>query len=551
MKLKRSNMIARRICWLVVMAGVAFFAPSEIGAQQAPATLQKRGAPAAITIVDQNGRRVLDTPPSATTQIFDVTVGPGGAFAFSPATLNISVGDTVRWTWDSFGHSVTSGGSCVADSQFCSPDDMNCPAGILSGTGTVYQHTFSQAGTYTYFCAAHCIRGMVGSINVAATATPTPTSTPTPSPTSSPTPSEAPSPTPTQTPTPTLTPNPTATATATVGPINISGTISYCSNPANGPVPNVTVSLTGDTTASTQSDGSGNYLFSSLAAGGTYTVTPTKPALTPGSTGINTVDVIAIQRHFLSIGTPLSGCRLTAADVNVSGGVDTVDVIAVQRFFLTLSTGIANVGKYKFTPASRSYPGVVSDQTAQNYAALIFGDVASGFVHRPETPSLDGADNGSSNNELQSTVAFVALPALRLDQSKTNFTGAITASNIDAKNKLVGFQGDFTFDSRSVMFEIEPVQKAGMTGGNWNVSGNVLSGEGPIRTLRISAFSNDLTPLSGSGTLFELKVIRVSKSAQGTQLIWAAAPNDFIFIDADLNTQTPGYAAGGSVSTKR
>ena len=154
--MKRSNMIARRICWLVVMAGVAFFAPSEIGARQATATLQKWGAPAAITILDQNGRRVPDTPPSATSQVFDVAVGPGGAFVFSPAMLDISVGDTVRWTWDSSGHSVTSGEACAADSQFCSPDDMNCPAGILSVSGTIYQHTFSQAGTYTYFCAAHC-----------------------------------------------------------------------------------------------------------------------------------------------------------------------------------------------------------------------------------------------------------------------------------------------------------------------------------------------------------------------------------------------------------
>ena len=129
------------------------------------------------------------------------------------------------------------------------------------------------------------------------------------------------------------------------------------------------------------SDGSGAYTFSGLAAGGNYTVTPTKAALSPGTTGINTVDVIAIQRHFLNLGTPLSGCRLTAADVNGSNGIDTVDVIAVQRFFLNLSTGIANTGKYKFSPASRSYPGIVSDQTAQNYDVLIFGDVATGFVH--------------------------------------------------------------------------------------------------------------------------------------------------------------------------
>ena len=96
-------------------------------------------------------------------------------------------------------------------------------------------------------------------------------------------------------------------------------------------------------------------------------------------------------------------------------------------------------------------------------------------------------------------------------------------------------------------FESEPVQPAGITGGNWNVSGNVLDGPGPIRTLRISAFSNDFKPLSGSGTLFELRMNRVSKAAQSTQLIWVAAPDHFIFIDADLNTQRPGYAAPGSV----
>ena len=86
-------------------------------------------------------------------------------------------------------------------------------------------------------------------------------------------------------------------------------------------MPNVTLTLTGTVSGSTLSDGSGNYTFSSLPSGGNYTVTPTKTALTPGSAGINTVDVIATQRHFLNIGTPLSGCRLTAADVNG----DTVD----------------------------------------------------------------------------------------------------------------------------------------------------------------------------------------------------------------------------------
>jgi len=156
-------------------------------------------------------------------------------------------------------------------------------------------------------------------------------------------------------------------------------------------VPGVTLNLIGDTTASTLSDGSGNYQFSSLASGGSYTVTPTKVALIPGSPGINTVDVIATQRHFLNIGTPLSGCRLTAADVNGSTAVNTVDVIAIQRFFLGLSTGIANTGQYQFTPANRTYPGVVTDQTGQNYDTLVFGDVATPFAERLGGPSQDAA----------------------------------------------------------------------------------------------------------------------------------------------------------------
>jgi len=142
----------------------------------------------------------------------------------------------------------------------------------------------------------------------------------------------------------------------------------------------VTLTLTGSASGSTLSDGSGNYTLSSLAPGGNYTVTPTKAARAPGSAGINTVDVIAVQRHFLNLGAPLSGCRLTAADVNGIGGVNTVDVIAIQRFFLGLSTGIANTGKYQFNPVSRNYSGVVTNQTGQNYDTLIFGDVAPAFA---------------------------------------------------------------------------------------------------------------------------------------------------------------------------
>ena len=314
-------------------------------------------------------------------------------------------------------------------------------------------------------------------------------------------------------------------------------------------MPGVTLTVTGDASGSTLTNGLGNYTLSSLAPGGNYTVTPTKAALTTGTvSNINTIDVVATQLHFLTIGTPLSGCRLAAADVNGDTVVNTVDVIAIQRFFLGLPTGIGNVGKYKFTPAFRSYPAVVTDQSGENYVALVFGDVVAGFVHRPDGPSQTTPGDGPGAGEVPATVAMVALPEVAVDASVSDLIAQVTTTAINVGDKLVAFQGDFTFDERVVTFQSEPVQNAGLTGGNWNVSGNVLDGTGSIRTLRISAYSNDLTPLSGSGTLFELRMTRVGKTGQVTQLFWAAPPDHFIFIDADLKTQKPGYAAPGSIT---
>ena len=69
--------------------------------------------------------------------------------------------------------------------------------------------------------------------------------------------------------------------TPTPTPITISGAISYCSNPVPGPVANVLLSLTGTSSGSTLSDGSGNYSFTGLASGGNFTVTPDQERCCP------------------------------------------------------------------------------------------------------------------------------------------------------------------------------------------------------------------------------------------------------------------------------
>jgi hypothetical protein len=85
-------------------------------------------------------------------------VGQGG-LKFTPANVMIQVGDTVEWHWSgTMLHSTTSGTPGNPDGMWDSG---------LHNNGFVFSFTFTQAGTFNYFCSPHgtCC-GMVGSVTV-------------------------------------------------------------------------------------------------------------------------------------------------------------------------------------------------------------------------------------------------------------------------------------------------------------------------------------------------------------------------------------------------
>jgi plastocyanin len=96
-----------------------------------------------------------------------VTVGPGGAFAFSPSSVTIHRGDSIQWVWADDHHSSTSG----------TPNAPNglWDSGILND-GATFSHTFNTVGSFPYFCTPHgACCGMTGTVTVTnTTATPTP-----------------------------------------------------------------------------------------------------------------------------------------------------------------------------------------------------------------------------------------------------------------------------------------------------------------------------------------------------------------------------------------
>jgi plastocyanin len=138
--------------------------PSDIAGSQRP-----EAAPIAF---NDNGQ--LSAAPDGAVVVtggtYEVKVGANG-FTFTPSTLNITISDTVHWTWVGFGHTVTSGvdnaGICTADSMFCDTNDTNCATAPALSPPSTYSHIFNRVGTFPYFCRIHCGFGMVGTINVA------------------------------------------------------------------------------------------------------------------------------------------------------------------------------------------------------------------------------------------------------------------------------------------------------------------------------------------------------------------------------------------------
>ncbi len=149
-------------------------------------------APAAVDLAAQQGE--------ATTQ--QATNVEMMGYAFQPATLTISTGDTVTWTnHDTAPHNVV-----VTDG----PEKFTSPT---LQKGQTYSYTFTKPGTYSYYCSIH--PDMKASVTVSGTTTTTPPTTTAPPTTTGPTTTN-----PTTPPTghPTTHPSPTTTAPTTGTP---------------------------------------------------------------------------------------------------------------------------------------------------------------------------------------------------------------------------------------------------------------------------------------------------------------------------------------------
>lgn len=165
---------SRRGIWLPAIAVLAVagsvFALTTLRADQqqtADPALAAQSAVLPASVVDAQKAALAGYSPAAEATPSKTIAVDIKNYAYAPANLTVSVGDTVTWTNDDTApHTVT-----VTNG----PEKFNSPT---LQQGQTYTFTFTKPGTYSYYCAVH--PDMKAAVTVQGSTPPTTTTTPAP-----------------------------------------------------------------------------------------------------------------------------------------------------------------------------------------------------------------------------------------------------------------------------------------------------------------------------------------------------------------------------------
>ncbi|MCW5552445.1 MAG: S8 family serine peptidase [Verrucomicrobiae bacterium] len=191
---------------------------------------------------------------------------------------------------------------------------------------------------------------------------------------------------------------------------DVSGTVTFWNGGAG--VPGVLCTLQGDRVYAGTSGSSGAFTVAGAAAGD-YTLTPTK---SDDAEGISAYDASLVLQHDAGL-TTLSGRAATAADVNKSGTITAFDAFYIlQKAVDLIPLPFPGAGQvWVFDPASRSYAGLSSSQSGQDFTAILLGDVSGNWT---APAALPGPTGGGEVTQMGSSAVTLALRQL-VTQSST------------------------------------------------------------------------------------------------------------------------------------
>lgn len=234
------------------------------------------------------------------------------------------------------------------------------------------------------------------------------------------------------------------------------------------PLNQVNIDLNGTTTATTTTPTSGLYSFSGQAAGGSYTLTPSKD-LDP-SNGVTTFDIVFVRQHVLGSSPLNSPYKIIAADVNGDNNVTTFDIIFMRQVILAVANSFPNgVPSWRFVPVSHTFADPTNPFSPQYPQSLTLANQLVDATNLDFVAIKMGDVNQSASN-LRLSTPDDELTLRLLDQSLT--AGEVVEVPIRAQDfeHIVGYQFSVGFDTEVLKFKSwEPVGLESLGEGNFNL----------------------------------------------------------------------------------
>ncbi|HLL71933.1 MAG TPA: M36 family metallopeptidase [Pyrinomonadaceae bacterium] len=270
-----------------------------------------------------------------------------------------------------------------------------------------------------------------------------------------------------------------------VSTVSISGRVT--DSGGNG-VAGIQITLSGTTTATTNTDANGNYSFPNLVAGGSYTVTPTTPGFdyTPPSRTYNNLNANVTDANFSLLAQASISGRVTTE--NGAAGIDGITITLTgteSRTTVTSGGGfysfpnLTRGGNYTvtpsgsnntYTPPSRTYNNLQGPVTDANFTARenlaceavtppINGSIAAGDMTQTNRLNRDANPSACSTKPFpgefagpgtvrydqytfQNTSSQAACIRITLQATTANMFSAAYLNAYDPANKSANYLGD-------------------------------------------------------------------------------------------------------------
>lgn len=314
---------------------------------------------------------------------------------------------------------------------------------------------------------------------------------------------------------------------------SIAGAVSHCASSPAKPVPGVTITAAGSPQGATTTNSSGAYQLSNLG-GGPYTLTPTK---TGDANGITSFDAAQIAQHVVGIIT-LNTCQQTAADTSGNGQITSFDAAFIAQYVVGITNPDNKTGTWKFLPPSRSYTSLSGNQTAQNFDAVLMGELTGNWAPTGGNNLLAG-ESLNHQRVLSPTQVAISLPQISA-ATGSSVTIPITVGDLTGRN-FISFDFDLTYDASVLQAQSSPTDSTDTLARDLTITANATAGR-----LRVSGFGAQA--MAGAGTLLKLKFNVTGASGTGTALTW----QQFIFNETPqtnlVNGRVNAASAVASVS---